>query len=498
MAQVENGVPKAATAARGSSISGKVVKAMWLFSWVQLVGIACSVLRTKLVAIWIGTVGIGILGLFNTALDTITVLTQLGLRQSSVRDIASAKDGRSLARIIVVVRRWSWLLGIAGAFLTLIFSPMLSELTFGTDRYSLGFIILSAAVLLSSVTNGELAVMQGVGKLNLIARATVLGTLGGLLVSIPILYFLGDDGIVWSVVAYFACQAVAVWIMKAGRSTGTASPGTLEPAANPSLRDTFKEGREFITLGIYMTVSAFIAMAVNYIFLAYLNHEEGMSMVGQYQAGYTVVNKYMGLIFTAIGLEFFPRLSKVHRSAKRCSTFVGHEITIALIVILPGATAMMALDDVVIKLLYSQEFMPTAGYLNYALAGTAFRAVSWCMAYTMLARGDGKVYLLTESLSGAAFLLLSYWGNRLGGLDGLGIAYAAWFALYTLITGAVYFGRYRMNIDRRVVWFFLLVVALTAVSAAARVEGCRWFAVAVAAISALYAMRELRKIFVRR
>lgn len=496
MAEVGNNAAATGPGKKNSTISGRVVKTMWLFSWVQLVGIACSVVRTKLVAIWIGATGIGILGLFNTALDTIVTLTQLGLRESSVRNIASAKDGWQLSRIVTVVRRWAWMLGIAGAFLTLILSPWLSELTFGTQRYAICFIILSAAVLLAAVTNGELAVMQGVGKLNFIARASVFGMLGGLLVSIPILYYLGDDGIVWSILAYFVCQAVAVLIMRT--TSAVSKPPESELSATPSLRDTFKEGKEFITLGIYMTISIFIAMAVNYIFLAYLNHEEGMEQVGQYQAGYTIVSKYMGLIFTAIGMEFFPRLSKVQQSVRRCSTFVSHEIMIALIVILPGATAMMALDDVIIRLLYSDEFLPTAGYLNFALAGTAFRAVSWCMAYTLLARGDGKVYLLTESISGIAFLILSWGGNCLGGLTGLGVAYALWYVLYTVITGVVYFRRYRMRIDSGVLKLFAVVGMLTVAGAVARVEGIRWIPLAIAVISGFFAIREIRKIFIKR
>ena len=95
----------AVKSARGN-VSGKVVKTMWLFSWVQLAGIACSIVRTKLVALWIGTLGIGLFGLFNTALDTITTLTQLGIRQSPVRDIAAAADRNALWRIVAAVRRW--------------------------------------------------------------------------------------------------------------------------------------------------------------------------------------------------------------------------------------------------------------------------------------------------------------------------------------------------------------------------------------------------------
>lgn len=475
------------------NVSGKVVKTMWLFSWVQLVGIACSIVRTKLVALWIGTLGIGLFGLFNTALDSITTLTQLGIRQSPVRNIASAGDGNALSRIVAAVRAWSWLLGIAGAFLTLVFSPLLSQVTFGSGHFTIGFIILSVAVMLSAVTNGELAVMQGMDRLNRMARATVWGTLGGLAVSVPLFYFFGERSIVWSIVAYFACQAVAVFALREKNA------GTPQPGAKPLTRKALlAEGRDFVTLGIYMTLSVFIAMAVNYIFMAYLNHEAGIDEVGQYQAGYTIVNKYLGLIFTAIGFEFFPRISKVSGSVRRVSAFVSHEVMVAVIVILPGATLMMTLDDIIVRMLYSSEFLPAVGYVNAALAGTVFRAVSWCMAYTLLARGDGRVYLLTESLSGAAFLLLSYIGYRTGGLDGLGIAYSVWYGLYVVIVGVVYFRRYRMHINRKVVLLSAVAVVVTVGCAWCRWEGLRFVPAIVAVLSSVAAVGMLRRMIAGR
>lgn len=473
-------------------VSGKVVKTMWLFSWVQLVTIGCGVVRTKLVALWLGTFGVGLFGLFNIALDSITTITQLGIRQSSVRNIAAAKDAGALCCVVAAVRRWAWLLGVVGAFLTLIFSPFLSRLTFGSDQYTLGFIILSVAVMLSAVTNGELAIMQGMDKLNRLARATVWGTLGGLAVSVPLYYYMGESGIVWSIIAYFACQALAVYVLRVKNA------GAMPSAPKLPAGKLLAEGKEFVTLGIYMTLSVFIAMAVNYIFMAYLNYEAGIDFVGEYQAGYTIVNKYLGLLFTAIGLEFFPRISKVQESAKRVSTFVSHEVLVAVLVILPGATLMMTLDDVIIRLLYSSEFDATTGYVNAALIGTVFRAVSWCMAYTLLARGDGRVYLLTESLSGIAFLILSYFGYQWGGLYGLGLAYSAWYALYAVIIGIVYFSRYRMKLNRRVVVLSVVAIMVMAICAWARIEDIRLIPAIVAVVTSIVAIKVIKKMIATR
>ena len=159
---------------------------------------------------------------------------------------------------------------------------------------------------------------------------------------------------------------------------------------------------------------------------------------------------------------------------------------------------MMTLDDVIIRLLYSSEFDATAGYVSAALIGTVFRAVSWCMAYTLLARGDGRIYLLTESLSGIAFLLLSYWGYHLGGLYGLGLAYSAWYVIYTLIVGIVYFSRYKMNLNRRVVLLSMVAMLLMTGCAWARIVDIRFIPAIVAIASSVIAFMVIKKMIASR
>ena len=59
------------------------MKAMGIFGGVQVIGILCSIVRSKLVAIWIGPVGVGLFGIFNQALEMLNTATNLGVRQSS-------------------------------------------------------------------------------------------------------------------------------------------------------------------------------------------------------------------------------------------------------------------------------------------------------------------------------------------------------------------------------------------------------------------------------
>ena len=83
-----------------------------------------------------------------------------------------------------------------------------------------------------------------------------------------------------------------------------------------SRAEVVQQGGEFVRLGIFMTIGVVLALIGNYAFMAYLNAAGGTDEVGYYQTGYTLANKYVGLVLTALGMEFFPRLSRVSHSRR--------------------------------------------------------------------------------------------------------------------------------------------------------------------------------------
>ena len=49
-----------------------IVKATGLFGGTQVFTILCSIIKTKLVAIWLGAEGVGIIGLYNNTVEMIS------------------------------------------------------------------------------------------------------------------------------------------------------------------------------------------------------------------------------------------------------------------------------------------------------------------------------------------------------------------------------------------------------------------------------------------
>lgn len=438
-----------------NNITNGVLKALGIFGGVQMITIICSILRTKLIAVWIGAAGVGLFGIFNSAIELLGVLFHLGVRDSAVRDIASSQQPDT-NKIITIVRRWVLILGAIGLVVTMAISPLLSNFTFGNYDYTYAFIAIAVIIFLSSIQNGELAILQGTKELSRLAKASIWGAIGGMIISIPLFYIWRIDSVIPALVAYSVITTIAILSQRVSTS---------KPTPCITFSETMSKGRSFISLGIFLTISAVVNHLVSFLFITYLNHVGDYSVVGHYQAGITLVNKYMGIIFTAIIMEYYPRLSQVSSSQKRTSIFVSHEISIMLWILLPVIAIFIASSELIISLLYSSEFLLITPFVVWAVIGTIFRAISWCMAYVILTRGDGKVYLVTESLSAITCITLNILAYNLLGLEGLGFAYMAWYIIYTIIIGTVYRVRYSLRLNGEIIRLAAIAVSAIVISA---------------------------------
>lgn len=464
-----------------SNLTQGALKALGIFGGVQMINIICSILRTKLIAIWIGAAGVGLFGLYNSAIELLSVIFNLGMRNSAVRDIASATETET-SRTVVVVRRWAWILGLIGLLVTVLISPLLSEFTFGNGNHTVAFMIISIIILLSSVQNGELAVLQGTQQLRRLARASVSGVVVGVVISIPMFYYWGIDSVLPALVVFSLATTIAVLLQRVS---------VAKPSPSVTIKETVERGRGFMILGIYLTVSAIVTNLASYLFMSYLNHVGDTEVVGHYQAGFTLVNKYVGLIFTAIAMEYYPRLSQVGVSKCRTSTFVSHEMSIALWILFPVIAIFVALGEIIVTTLYSSEFLVVVPFIVWAIVGTIFRAISWCIAFVILARGDGKIYLLTETLSAISCILLNIGAYKYWGLEGLGMAYLVWYVIYTIVVWVVYRYRYGLSLGNGMIRLILLVVVSATVSTLGYIYMGWWIPAIIALIALPYTYKHL-------
>lgn len=396
----------------------QIFKATSLFGGVQVFNIAIGIVRVKFVAILLGTAGVGIMGLLNAPLNLIISIAGLGIAFSAVRDISEAHgsgDNIRIAKTITTLRRWSWFTGLLGAVVTIALSPLLSRWTFGNTEYTWAFVWLSVTILLQAISKGQSSILQGTRRLKDMAKAGVIGTALGLVTSIPLYYWFGVKGIVPALIISAVTGLFLSWYFSR----------KVEIVKNIEFtyKDTYRSGLGMVKLGISMTLVGFIASFSTYILNAFISNRGGVDQVGLYNAGWGVVGQYTSIIFTAMATDYFPRLSAIQAENDKVKELVRQQSETALLIMTPLLVLLIVTMPIVVRVLYTPAFLPVVMFVNLTILGMHFKAMSWAMDYVLLAKGDSKLYLSVEIISGIVILFLNILFYYLFGLNGLGISF---------------------------------------------------------------------------
>lgn len=403
----------------------QIAKATSLFGGVQAFQIIITIIKSKFVAILLGPTGMGVVGLLTSTTGLITGLTNFGLGTSAVKDISEAngtQDVKRISTVISVMRRLVWLTGLLGAIITLVLSPILSQMTFGNKEYTIAFAWLSITLLFNQLSTGQLVLLQGLRRLQDLAKANLFGSLIGLFVTIPIYYILGIKGIVPVIIITSVTSLLLSWHY-------SKKIKVLEIGITKEL--VIKEGRSMMTMGIMISLTEIMGLSFGYLIRIYITHIGGIAETGFFTAGFAIINTYVAMIFSALDSDFYPRLSAIAKNNKIARLTINQQSEIAILILAPILMVFLVFVRWAIIILYSSEFLSIYGMLQWSALGVFFRAVSWAIALLLVAKGEGKIFFWNELIANTYIFAFSIIGYQLWGLTGVGFAYMFSYLIYT-------------------------------------------------------------------
>ncbi len=433
----------------------QIIKATGIFGGVQFFNIILSIVRSKFVAVLLGTNGVGLMGLFTATTTMIASITNLGIGFSAVRAISesSASNNQTLlSRTITTLRRWVNFTGLAGAFLTLALSQKLSQWSFGNDTYTWAFIWLSITLFLQAITSGQLALLQGLRKLKQLAKANVLGSFIGLCLSLPLYYFFKTNGIIPAIILTAFINLLLSWYF--------CRDITVEKT-DISFKQSFNDGIDMAKLGSVVMITGFASAGVMYLVRMYVSRTGGLEQVGLYAAAWAILSGYVDMVFTAMGTDYFPRLSEVNNDNTKIKKLVNEQAEMAVLILGPILLLMFSTLPIMVKVLLTSNFLPVIGIIQWALIGILFKAGSWSVAFILLAKGDRKLFFISEMISNTIILLSSILLYHFFHLNGLGIAFMVSYFLYLILILIIVKIKYHFAFDSGFIKIFLIQFVLT-------------------------------------
>ena len=406
---------------------GQILKSSALVGGSSVLNVAIGIVRTKAMAVLLGPAGFGLFGLYGSIATLTQTLAGMGINGSGVRQIAEAAgsgDGERIAQTTLVLRRVSILLGLLGAVLLVVFSRQVSAITFGNSQHARAVSILSLAVLFSLVSAGQGALIQGMRRIADLAKMSVVSALSGTLVSIPLVYFLRDRGVVPALVSVAAMTVITSWWYSQKISI---------PTPSMTASDIGHEATALLKLGFAFMSSGLMTMGVAYVVRIAVLRKVGFEATGLYQSAWTLGGLYVGFILQAMGADFYPRLTASANDNPACNRLVNEQAHVGLLLAGPGVIATLTFAPVVIALFYSAKFGAAVEILRWICLGTTLQVVTWPMGFIIIAKARRAIFLGCELAWALVSLALAWACVSSFGLNGAGIAFFGSYIFHGLL-----------------------------------------------------------------
>ena len=418
-----------------------IMKATSIFGGVQVFNILITLIRGKTVAVLLGTAGMGLNGLLLSALKLVSTFTSLGIGDSAVRDISkahSSNDDLQIRTTFQVFKRLIWLTAILGIIVTILFSPLLSKFAFGDTSKTTSFIWLSVTFVFGALSGGIYTLLRGTRQIKLLAQANIYGGIVGLVVALPIFYFYGIAGVVPAIIATaFANYLVSLYFK---------SHIKYEPIV-VSWQETFQLGKPIVQLGLSLTLMSILSSGVAFALIAFISKTGTLTDVGLYSAGNAIVDGYVGMVFTAMATDFFPRLAGVINDDSKWKKLVNEQAELVLIILGIVLVLLLTTTPLLIRILLSKEFLDSQNFIQFAVLAIPLKGLVWVVGYIILAKGNNKLFLTVEIIANLVVLGFNLLFYRLYGLAGLGLSLSLSYLIVTTLMLLILYRRYQFKFE---------------------------------------------------
>jgi len=410
---------------------GQILKSTSIIGGSSVIVILLRIIQAKVTAVLLGPAGVGLIGIYGSVTGLISQISGMGIVNSGVRQIAEARgssDKIKIERTIYTLRRTAIFLGIIGMLVLLIFRDPICQITFGNTDHAGALGVLSLIIFITSVSGGQTALIQGMRRVGDLARLRIFGALFGVLFSIPLVYFFGERGIVPYLVMVSAMGILTSWWY---------ARKILVSQIRVPLRDMISEAQALLRLGLAFMSSGLMNMGAMYLIRVIVVRKLGLDAVGLLQASTAISTVYVGFILSAMSADFYPRLTSVANDNSVCNRIVNEQAEVSLLLAIPGILATLTFAPYVIQIFYSSKFTPAMDILRWSILGILLRVASWPMAFVLLAKGKGEIYVFTEGLFSLVYLGLVILLIHFFELQGVGMAIFGSYVFYWILLFSV-------------------------------------------------------------
>lgn len=432
----------------------QIIKSSTMIGGAQGINMLIGMVRVKFVALLIGPIGIGLVETYRAMVQVVGTMAGLGLQSSAVREVADAvasNDNERIGRTVLTLHRMCLLTGILGSLAVAIFAKKLSYITFNSPNHTFDVVLVGLTIIFVNLQRGQMALIQGMRRINDLAKLNVWGAMGGTIVSVGLYTWLGLGGVIPAIVSMSIVQFTASWWF---------AHKIPIPKVSMSWGDSLVTAGGMIKLGLAFMWSGLLLAGVAYATRVMITREFDLIAVGIFSAAYNLSGLVINFVLGAMGADYYPSLTAVSSDHGKMRLLVNQQTEVGLLLALPGLLATLALAPLVIKVFYSVDFQQASDLLRWFSLGCLGRVISWPMGFVVLAKGMPRLHAIIQTWANTLHIGLIWFFLGWMGIEGVSVAFFILYILHTFILLIVSRHLIDFSWDKRVLKLLGVIIPL--------------------------------------
>lgn len=410
--------------------ASQFLRVMSLNSLSVAVKLVCGFITSKIIAVYIGPQGVGMVGNLRSLMSFLQTFSSLGFYHGVVKYTAQFKsDIKEFSNVFSTAFYSSMIVTTITSIVLYSFASFWSTYLFSTNTYAFAIKILSLSLFFLIINYFLLAILNGLEKYKKYVYTNVLINSIGLLITLFLIFNFKLKGLFLAIVAIPVISLLITFFFI-----------RKEKYFFQNLKFKNIKLKYIKALAQYSLMSIVSTLLISLALISirnYITKLDGLENMGYWEAMNRISRYYLSFTSSFFALYLYPKLSKAtDNNSFKNEVFKLYKTIIPMIII--GLFVVYILRIFLIKLLLAETFLPMETLFVWQLPGDFFRIISGVLGYQLIARKLTKSYLLTEIFSVSILYFSSIALVKIYGFNGASMAYCICYFIY-FITLLIYF-----------------------------------------------------------
>ena len=385
------------------------------------ISLLARLISTKIVAVYLGTNGMFLLGQLKDFLRLGNTISSFGIENGIVKYVAEFEEQKeNLSNIIGTSFRINIISAFFVSLVILVFKNQIStflQIDFDKNFY---FFLLVISVISASIHTCFLSIYNGLNRIKLFVIVNIISNIVSAIILVLFVLKMQIIGAFYALVINQILSLIINIIFYA-----VYKPFLIQWIFKKYINEYFKKLSSFSIMAIVGPVCLIIS---SFIVRDYLYEKFGADYAGSWEAMWRISAIYLLFLITTFKFYLIPTFSKLNDIELKKEVFKIWKIVVPIIILI--TTAVYFSKNIIINLLLSNEFILINSIIFFHLIGDIIKINCWVLGNIMISKAKTKSFVFFQIEWSLLFVTLSYVFIEKYGFVGVSISYFATYIIH--------------------------------------------------------------------